>query len=135
MDKTKTSVNGINGELRVRDLVVSTGDNDFAYLVGEILEIHKLGTPEHDSENETDDVVVDFSIAAYSDERIKEIEAAASELYGELRSFEEFPPDMVIMTPEKLIKITDLAKDEFNSLLVSEAQAKAFCDKVLAARK
>jgi hypothetical protein len=133
MDKSKISASG--GELRVRDLVISTGDNDFAYLVGEITEIHKLGTPEHDTENETDDIVVNFTIAAYSDARIKEIEAAASELYGEPKTFDEFYPNMVIMAPEELIKITDLAEDEFNSLLESEAQAKAFCDTVPAKQK
>ena len=132
MSTIKKSANDINGELQVRDLVISTGDNDFAYLVGEIIEIRKLGTPEHDTENETDDIVVDFTIAAYSDERIAEIEAAASELYGEPKSFEEFPLDMVIMAPEELIKITDLAQDEYDSLLKSEAQAKAFCDAVIA---
>jgi hypothetical protein len=56
----------------------------------------------------------------------------ASELYGEPRPFDEFPPDMIIMAPEELIKITDLAESEFNSLLVNEAQSKAFCDALLA---
>ena len=132
MNKIKISANGVNGELHVRDMVISTGDNDFAYLVGEIIEIRKLGTPEHDTENETDDIVVDFTTATYSDERIAEIEAAASELYGELRSFEKFPPDMVIMAPEELIKITGIAQDKYDSLLESETKAKAFCDTLLA---
>jgi len=56
-----STVSGINGELRAGDVVVSDGNTDYSYLVGIITDIAKLGTPEHQGTNSTDDVYVNFS--------------------------------------------------------------------------
>ncbi len=64
----------ITGLLRPGDLVLSIPDDDYACLVGVVLEINKLGTPQHDQEaqNDTDNVHVDFYEYEYSGRRIKE---------------------------------------------------------------
>ena len=54
-------VSGIKGELCIGDTVVSDGSTDYSYLVGVITAIAKLGTPEHQGTNSTDDVYVNFS--------------------------------------------------------------------------
>jgi hypothetical protein len=134
MSKKVITAVGVNGELKVGDLVISTDLVEYSYLVGTITEIVKLGTPRHEetSANETDDVFVDFSNANYSENRVKEIETTFSYLFNEQKSFDECSFDSVIMPPMGLINITALAENEITALLESEAAAKAFCDKILA---
>ena len=40
----------INGDLQVGDLAISTPDDDYSCLIGRVLRINPLGTPEHDEE-------------------------------------------------------------------------------------
>jgi len=101
MDNNSTTV-CVNGELKPGDLVLSTPDEDYACLVGTVLSINKLGTPEHaaETENDADAVHVNFMDADYSERRITEIEEMFSELYGMPKPFGECPIDDTIMVPE-----------------------------------
>ena len=121
--------NGINGELRVGDAVVSIYGSDYSFLVGTILEISLVGSPEHEMEtdNETDDVHVEFSGANYSKQRIREIEATCAELYGEEKDFNDCSLDDVIMPPEMLIKADAFTADEMAAILESEEKATTVC--------
>ena len=65
LSKGFTTTDCINGELRPRDLVISTHDSEYGYLVGTVKEIIGHGTPEHDTGNPGDDVHVDFTNTAY----------------------------------------------------------------------
>lgn len=125
----------VNGALQPGDLVISTPDDDYACLVGTVLEINKLGTPEHDTENDTDDVHVNFFDADYSDRRAKEIEAMFSDLYGEPKEFGDCPLDYAIMPPDCLIRITGIEQESLVELLDSEGAATAFCGSVLRVRE
>jgi len=120
----------VNGELRPGDLVLSTPDDEYACLVGRVTEIAILGTPEHETENETDDVYVDFTEFDYSDQRIAEIEKMISALYGEKKAFDDCPIDLVIMGPESLIRITGIDHEQLYELLDCEEKAAAFCKSV-----
>lgn len=102
----------INGELHVGDWVISANNNDFGYLLGTVMEINKLGTPEHNSDNDTDDIYVDFTAFEYPPERVLQIEEHFSNLYRTEKHFDELPLDGVIMAPEMLINITYLSQDE-----------------------
>ena len=117
----------LNGELKQGDLVLSTPDEDYACLVGTVLAINKVGTPEHDAETEntTDDIHVDFMNSDYSEERIREIEEMFSNLYRTPRTFEECPIDDTIMSPDTLIRITDIRGDLLRSILGSHDAAEA----------
>ena len=117
----------LNGELKQGDLVLSTPDEDYACLVGTVLAINKVGTPEHDAETEntTDDIHVDFMNSDYSEERIREIEEMFSNLYRTPRTFEECPIDDTIMSPDTLIRITDIRGDLLRSILGSYDAAEA----------
>jgi len=117
----------INGKLRVGDLVISIPGIDYACLVGNVLEISLLGTAEHDTGNEADDIHVNFMESAHSKRRMKEIAEMLSTLYCEKKGFWECPIDDVIMAPEFLIRITGIGDDTLTRLLASEGNAKLFC--------
>ena len=122
-----------NGEIRSGDLVVSMFNknhcnDDYSYLVGIITDIKPLGSPDRETDNETDDVYVNFIAPDYSQKRQKEIEKQFCELYGEYRPFDELPLDSVIMPPDSLIRITGIDPKDLGYLLYSEALVKAFID-------
>jgi len=121
----------INGELKVNDLVLSTFDDDFAYLVGSVSEIRALGSPEHETENDEDDVYVNFSEFEYFPVRIKEIEHMFSDLYGYPKVFEELPLGDVIMGPSCLINISGIDEVVLRRLLECEANAAEYCNSVI----
>ena len=127
----------VNGTLIPGDMVISTPGDTFACLVGKILEIKKLGTLEqkYESGNDCDNVHVDFLDADYSEKRIKEIEAAFTRLFETEKKFDDCSLGDVIMTPDCLIRITDIEADEYNSLLESHESAAAFCESVLLVQK
>ena len=118
----------IYGEVSPGDWVISTGNNDYAYLIGTVTAIDKLGTPEHGTENESDDIHVDFNAFDYPPDRIDEIEERFSNLYGELRMFGEIPLDDVIMAPDMLISISHLGQDEIERMGNLRHNCEAFCN-------
>ncbi len=119
--------NAVNGEIKRGDWVISTPDNGYGCLVGQIIDITKLGTPEHDAEssNITDNVHVDFSSFDYPPERIAEIEHGFSRLYGEAKAFSELALDDVIMSPDMLIRVTELGHDEITRIGSRRAECEA----------
>ena len=135
LDAKEATAACLNGVLRVGDLVISTPDDDYACLVETVIEINLLGTPGHDAEtdNETDDIHVNFMDAAYSEKRMKEIAKMFSELYGEQKDFHDCPIDDAIMAPECLIRITGIGGDALMKLLACERNAEMFCMGVQAA--
>lgn len=120
----------VNGTLKPGDLVVSTPSDDYVGLVGIVLQIAPLGSEEHDTDNETDDVYVDFE-NDYTDFRIAEIENVFSELYCMKKEYDDLPLGEVIMDPMCLIRITDLSETAIKRLLESEANAIYYCYNVL----
>lgn len=129
------SAMAVNGDVQCFDIVVSTGDSDYPFLVGEVNAVHKLGTPEHNTENTADDVFVDFNSEEYSEDRKREIAEHFSRLYGEPKRFDEDLPSMlfnVIMAPEHLIKIKE---SDLGILLESRDNCEKFCNSVLADKR
>jgi len=120
--------------LRVGDTVVSVNAVGYEYLVGTILTINLAGSPEHEMEtaNETDDVHVEFDEANYSEQRIREIEAEFTDLYGEEKTFEDCGLDDVIMSPDMLIRADVFTEDEMKAILESEAKAAEVCKRIIA---
>jgi hypothetical protein len=119
--------NCINGDLRVGDLVLSTPEDDYSCLVGRVTDIKLLGDPNRDTENETDDVYIDFTAFEYSPERVTEIEEMFSDLYDEPKSFDDAPLDMVIMAPMNLIRITGIDEEKINAFLRKGMYAAEYC--------
>lgn len=119
MDRETKCTNGI---LRVGDLVLSSPQDDFGCLVGIVTDITALGTAEHNSENNTDDVFVNFS-SDYSPRRVAEIERYFSMLYRTPKSYGDLPLGMVIMPPNELVCITGIAKDALRGILECEKNA------------
>ncbi len=114
---SKKSTTCLNGKLVAGDLVISVPGNAYPCLVGSVLEIDFLGTLAHQTENETDDVHVNFTILEYSEQRKQEIADAFSTLYQEKKQFDECPMDDTIMAPDMLIRITDLDECIIKKLL------------------
>ena len=122
----------LNGEIRTADWVIVKPDDDYGCLVGMVIEINPLGSPEHDTDNETDDIHVDFvTETSYSDKRMSEIAEQFSDLYDEEKSFDDLALDDVIMSPDSLIRITGIDLSVYAELLKSREAAESFCNKVL----
>lgn len=124
-------INAINGVIQVGDLVISMPSDEYGCLIGTVTQIKPLGSDDRDTENETDDIYVDFSGSDYSNNRKKKIEEQFSERYSEHRAFEDLPLDMVIMAPDTLIKITEIKPDVLASLYDSEEITIAYCDHII----
>ena len=122
------TVKTIYGNVRPGDWVISAGGNDYEYLIGTVTAIDKLGTPEHGTENETDDIHIDFTAFNYPPERIKEIEERFSVLYYEEYSYDAIPLDDVIMAPKMLISISNLSRDEITRMGNLRLNCEAFCN-------
>jgi len=118
------------GDVKPGDWVISAGNNDYAYLIGTVKDITKLGTPEHaaETDNDTDNIHVDFTAFDYPPERIKEIEEVFSDLYDEPKIFDELPLDDVIMAPKMLINISNLSHDEITRMGDLRANCESFCN-------
>jgi hypothetical protein len=99
-------------------------------LVGRVIYIVPLGSPNRETDNETDDVHVNF-IFDYSHDRLLEIEALFADLYGEEKIYEDCPLDDVIMAPNYLLRITGIDEERLNELLESERNAARYCCEVL----
>lgn len=129
--RTNTT-NCINGKLRVGDTVVSVA-NGYAYLVGVVLRINVVGSPEHNEEtaNETDDVHVEFVGARYSKQRIREIEAVFTDLHDEEKTFDDCGLEDVIMSPDTLIRADVFTDEEMKSILESEDEAAEICKRIV----
>lgn len=123
MNETSKCVNGL---LQVGDMVLSTPDDEYACLVGVVTHILKMGDPEHETENESDEVYVNFE-NNYSDYRIKELEEMFSELYEEEMLCEDLPLDEIIVKPEYLLRITGIRQDLLSYILDREANAASYC--------
>jgi len=129
-----TTAKAINGEIRRGDYVIATGNNDYAYLLGEVIEILKHGTPEHatETDNDTDSVHVNFLAFSYPPHReiaiIKYFNALCNS--DDVVNYDELPIDDVIMAPDMLIRITGLDANTMDSLLCDYDEAKSFCDNI-----
>jgi hypothetical protein len=132
-EKPNLTAEALNGEIKAGDWVISTTGEDYACLVGEVIEIVPLGSPEHDTGNFTDDIHVNFANDDYSEQRRHEIESDFGWLYTEPKSYDEIPLDDVIVAPGSLIRITELGRDEFGKLVESRANAETYCKETLAA--
>lgn len=126
--KATPSATTLYSDVKPGDWVIAAGNNEHRYLLGVVTAIDKLGTPEHGTENETDDVHVDFTAFDYPPDRIEEIEEHFSGLYGELKIFDEIPLDDVIMAPKMLIGISHLGHDEIERMGNLTHNCEAFCN-------
>lgn len=123
MRNTECVSNGI----QVNDWVISIANNLYSHLVGRVCLIEKLNTEEHDTDNISDDIHVNFSEFDYSVERIKEIEEWHEQLTGESIAFTELPLDDVIMAPDMLICISGLSDDRIQELGNCRQNCEEYC--------
>jgi hypothetical protein len=117
------------GEIKVGDWVIAAPGEDYACLVGQVTAIEKLGTQEHDTDNETDDIHVNFVAMDYSQQRREEIENSFG--VNNPAAITELALDDVIMAPEMLISITEPDRDKLIELTESYDVAAAYCNAAL----
>lgn len=127
-DAADQSAETLSGCVQPGDWVIAAGGNDYRYLLGMVTAIDKHGSPGHETENETDDVHVDFTAFDYPTERIAEIEERFALLTGKLKTFSSLPLDDVIMAPKMLIRISHLSKDEITFMGNLRHNCEAFCN-------
>ena len=95
----------MNNGFSVKDLMFSIGDlvsvkSDgfwpYSGMEGRVISVDRLGTPAHDTGNETDDIHIDFSSYEYSESQ----KAAFEQRFNQ--PFDSIAFDDVIMPPESL---------------------------------
>lgn len=117
----------LNGVLKVGDTVLSTPISDYPCLVGVVTAINAVGSEEHDSEteNQTDDVHVDFD-NHYTENRQAEILEVFRDLYDDYtKSYDDINWE-VIMAPGELIRLDVSEKGNpvfYNNILNKESAA------------
>jgi hypothetical protein len=104
----------VRKDLEVGDWIVATKDSDYMHLVGVITAIEKIGSPEHGTDNDTDDVHVDFTAFNYPQVFVTEIEERFSGHYDVPVQFAEIPLDDVIMAPDMLVCISHIMDSGIN---------------------
>jgi len=123
----------INGPLKVGDLVLSTVDDGaLPCLPGRVTAIDMLGSKDHGTDNETDDVHVDFT-GDYGERRKREIVEVYADLYGYERPYEEVGEDDLIMDPASLINITGIEDEKLRWIMESEQNAISYAYQVVRA--
>ncbi len=116
----------INGPLSVGDLVLSTIDCDgFPCLPGRVTEIRLLGSEEHDTGNESDDVVVDFRSFYGKERQLEIIKANNNTPYCMVRL------EDIIMAPGFLININGIGKKELEAVTDNAEQALRYAYRVV----
>ncbi len=129
---TVKKAQAINGEISSGDWVYATVAPPYSYLVGQVTDIVPPGAPDRETENETDDVHVNFMDAGYSDERKAEIlDTMNSIRHSRGNNINAFALDDVIMSPDDLIRITDIDRDKFTELLESSAAGPTFYKEIM----
>ncbi len=118
----------LNGSLTIGDWVLSMPTDEYGCLIGQVTDIAVVGSPEHDTDNPTDDICVDFTAFEYPAHRKTEIEREFKSVYGDFRPFDELPLDLVIMCPENLIRITELPGHEIDRLGELRENSEAYCN-------
>jgi hypothetical protein len=81
-------------------------NEEYGGLIGQVTAIDKLGSDEHDTDNETDDVHVEFISYGYSEVNEARIFAGLQKMRPDLTSLDEFALDDVIMAPKTLVSLT-----------------------------
>ncbi|MCR4693624.1 MAG: hypothetical protein K5664_07065 [Firmicutes bacterium] len=99
--KAREGITADSISLAVGDRVIATA-SDYAGLKGYIFEI-RTGA-DKDTENVTDDVYCSFDVPD-NEKEIKLLEEHFSDLYGEKKTIDDLPLDLVIMAPEELRRI------------------------------
>ncbi|GHV08325.1 hypothetical protein FACS1894217_10590 [Clostridia bacterium] len=130
-DPSTLPVMAINGELYIGDWVLVKPDETYGCLIGQVKAIEKLGTEEHDTENVTDDVHVDFTAIEYTGLAKAELLEAFDRLYPDAQTFDEIPLDDVIMAPESLISLVGLDFERVGELSGSYKAAYEAANKIL----
>jgi hypothetical protein len=112
----------INGPLRVGDLVLSTVDcDDFPCFPGTVTDICLYGAEDHDSDNEYDDIYVDFS-GKYTERRKRELWEANRENQGCSPLYEDLVQGAVLVAPNCLLNITDMITEQQMAKLLDKRE-------------
>lgn len=119
----KENNNPLLRPIAVGDWVTVGRGEEYGGLSGVITEVRRLGSPEHDTENNTDDIIVDLSVLDYSDSMTLEITALMKDLGYEIDSFDDVSIDSVILAPEDLIQITDNELELYHTGLAASLES------------
>jgi hypothetical protein len=130
---SRPTAQAINGEVGVGDTVIVAPHDDYGHLIGEVIYIDRLGTPEHDTGNPGDDVHVNFRAFNYPPWQQIAFAEHFSELSGgDDRHFNELPLDDVIIAPDALITLTGVSAERINRMVTDFDEADSFCEEIMA---
>lgn len=112
----------------IGDCVISAPNSDYPLMIGTVEDVVSEDSPDHETENEGDDIYVDFT-GPYSPEREAELLEHFNRLYaGEDRqSLDDYGFDLIIMSADEL-KLVDpnAAKELADAYDTKDAAEKLF---------
>jgi len=117
------NINPLHRPLAVGDWVIVGQGEEYAGLSGVITDVRRLGSPEHDTGNPTDDIVVDLSRISYSENMESEIVALMKKLGYEVDSYDDVSIDSVILAPEDLIQVSEKELEQYQSELTESMES------------
>jgi len=129
--KPEKAAHVLNGEVRLSDWVIVKPGEEYDCCVGQVIAIDKVNTIDHGTENETDDIHVNFAALEYNEIAKADMLEAFGALYPYAASFDDLPLDDVIMAPDNLISLTGLDFERIDNLSTDYKAAKEFCIKLL----
>ena len=115
--------NPLHRPLAAGDLVIVNGGEEYGGLSGQVKEVRRLGTPEHDTGNRTDDIIVDLTFTDYSDEMKAEITALLNELGYTATFYDDAAIDCAILAPEDLIQISEQEFEQYQTELTESLES------------
>jgi hypothetical protein len=121
----------INGDISIGDFVAVVPYTEYGGYIGTVIYIEKLGTSEHDTDNPTDDVHINIIGAGYSERQLRELAQSLGYGYAEDTPYGNLPIDDIIMSPDELVRITELDPDAYKKLVSSVAETGVYCEQVL----
>lgn len=125
----------LNGTIKTGDEVMTTPAGDYPCMRGRVLCIYPEGSPKQMQETENegcDDVHVEFITDGLSPERIAEIEAQFTDLYGSHKTIDDIALDDDIEGSDVLININGISKELLERIDQSENSAREVAFSILA---
>ena len=103
--------------------VLSSPNCEYPALLGIITDIIEADSPEKETENEGDDIYIDFSIEEYGECRHEKLETHFKKLYMDKeKRLEEVPLDMLIMSEDELVVLTKNQFEQYRDDILEDEE-------------
>ncbi len=107
------------GEVWIGDYVFSRQEGAYSLLVGQVTEVHRLGSLLHNDDNQTHDIHINFKAIEYPKWHQDKIAERLQQCFGnaDLMAYDELPLDDVVMAPDMLVSLNGVSEKLLEELV------------------